>query len=262
MATSVLPPGRPVDTGYLEELGKQAAQLSAVNGISLTEAAVRTLGTEKLSAEQVRRAVEHCNTVAVNQKFASLTGQSRIVHIDGGPADPVQVLEGLKSASAPTMVQIEALEYAGPPSYEKRASALPAYASDPNFGDLRDKLSAAHDELSSRMDASSFAMEEALDRLKAASRSAALDGASLVELYSAWATVQPHMAKVAAAQLKSELPWGQKVAGRRISANSPVMTRFAEFAKVAAQYHHESQARMSVERDLTRVSNHLRRTAS
>lgn len=261
MPTSDRPHGRPVDSGRLEELGKQAARLADVSGISLTEAAVRTLGAEKLGAAQVRRVVEHCNTHAVNQKYAALNGNSRIVHIDGGPADPEQVLRGLKVSSVP-VVRVEALEYAAPPSYTKQASALPAVALSPDLAGLRDKLAAAQEELASRAEGSNFAMEEALDRLKLAAAQAVRDGASLAELYAAWAACDGVMAKVAVAQLRDTLGWGTKVAGRSIDPTHAVVRRFTEFAKTASQYHQESCARRDVETQLARVETHLRRTLS
>lgn len=259
MATSDKPHGRPVDSGRLEELGKQASRLSEVSGISLTEAARQTLAKEKLSAAQVRRVVEHCNTTAVNSKFAATMGLS-VCHIDGGPADPEQVLEGLKFASE-SFVQIEAFEYSAPPMHEKRASAVSSLVPSVNLAELRDKLAAAHEELSSMADASSWQLSEAFEALQGAVKLAVRDGAHVAELYTAWAGIDPVMAKVAAAKFRDVHGWGTKVAGRRIVGEHPVLRSFEAFAKIATSYHQQASARKDVEAELARVDAHLRRAS-
>jgi hypothetical protein len=263
MATSDKPTGRPVDAARLEDLGKQAAKLAAVNGLSLTEAAVQVLNTEKLSAAQVRRAVEQCNTYAVNGKFASLSGVDRIVHIDGGPADPEQVLACLKLSAAPRGAHINALEYTIPPSREKSASATSSVklAAAEDLSDLRDKLAAAHEELDGMAEASSWRMEDALDLLRGAVKTAVLEGAYVAELYAAWAPVSPTMAKVAAAQFRNEYGWGHRVEGRAIASDHPVMQHFEAFAKCADTYYMHTTARKDVEGQLARVESHLRRAS-
>lgn len=262
MATSDKPTGRPVDAARLEDLGKQAAKLAAVNGLSLTEAAAQVLSTEKLSAAQVRRAVEQCNTHAVNGKFASLSGVDRIVHIDGGPADPEQVLARLKLSSAPRASYIDALEYTVPPIREKHAVASSVkLAATQDLGDLRDKLAAAHEELDGMAEASAWRMEDALGVLRGAVKTAVLEGAHVAELYAAWAPLHPVMAKVAAAQFRNEHGWGHRVEGRAISPDHPVMQYFETFAKCAETYYTHTTARKDVEGQLARVEAHLRRAS-
>lgn len=261
MATSDKPTGRPVDAARLEDLGKQAAKLASVSGLSLTEAVAQVLSTEKLSAAQVRRAVEQCNTHAVNGKFASLSGQDRIVHIDGGPADPEQVLARLKLSSAPNAAHIEALEYTLPPIREKRATSSVKLAAAEDLNDLRDKLAAAHAELNDMAEASSWRMEDSLDLLRTSVKTAVLEGAYVAELYAAWAPVHPTMAKVAAAQFRNEHGWGHRVEGRAISPDHPVMQHFEAFAKHAETYYTHTTARKDVEGQLARVEAHLRRAS-
>lgn len=252
-----------VDPGALEGLGKSAARLSETSGLSLTEAVVRKIASMCLSSEQVRRVVEACNIEAVNRKYAALEGPNRIVHIDGGPADPVQVLQSVKTASASTpIMHIEALDYTLPPLAEKRASAYLPPVVAPNVVELRDKLASAHDEVSQRLEASSFRMEEALDTLKVAAHTAALEGATLAELYTAWAKHSEILAKVASAQLAKEISWGQVFSGREIAGDHKVVHAFKDFAKYAQRFYQESKARMDIETQLSRIDTHLRERAS
>ncbi len=251
-----------VDPVALAELGKTAARLSDTSGLSLTEAVVRTIGSQKLSAEQVRRVVEHCNVEAVNRKFASISGVDRITHIDGGPADPSQVLAQLKVASAPRVTSIDALEYTIP---EKVASVRPLanlQVPAPNLGELRDKLAAAADEIVSRTDASSFRMESALQALRSHVKTAALEGATGGELCDAWLHVGPApLVKLAQRLLRDVFPAGEKVAGRRLDPSHPVVALFGEFAKLAERHHVETLARQELEMQLGRVDTFIRRSS-
>ena len=164
------------------------------------------------------------------------------------------------STRIPTRIQ--ALEYSLPPGVdgEKRSSALPTHIPAANLTELRDKLAAAHDDLTQKAEASSFLMEEALESLKLAARSAALEGASLAELYTAWAGHSEVLAKVAAAQLKGSIPWGS--ADRGINPDHKVMSTFRDFAKFAQRFYQERSATLGLEEQLTRVERALRRSAS
>lgn len=260
MTTVKQPYGRQVAASALEELGKQASRLATTSGLSLTEAAVRTLGREKLNSEQVRRVVEFCNIDAVNQKYASLRGQDRIVDIAGGPADPAEVIQQLKAASAPQDVRVEALEYSVPPSQgEKRSSAVFQKVAAHSLPDLRDKLAAAHEQLVEQVDVARFAMEQAYAEARGAVKSAALQGLTMSELQLAWTRRAPGLAKVASAGL--ELDWGDPASSRRISDDHPVMQYFGAFVKSAERYSQATSARKEVETQLARVDTHLRGVA-
>jgi hypothetical protein len=252
--------GRSVSASELEAFGKTAARLSETSGLSLTEAAVRTLEHESLNAEQIRRVVEHCNINAVNSKFASMKGD-RIVHIEGGPADPVTVIDALSASASAPGAHIMALEYSAAPSHEKRAHALP-FAPAVDLHGLQTKLAGAHDELVDMCAGIEFRMETKFDELAARAKSAAHDGASLADLAAAWSSIDPQMAKVATLQLVKEIPWGEKRAGLRVSANHPVMAAFESFAKVASEFHRAAEARRNVEGELAKVAGFLGRRVS
>jgi hypothetical protein len=252
-----------VDPSVLEELGKSAARLGETSRISLTEAVVQKIASRQLTSEQVRRVVEACNIEAVNRKYASMSGSNRIVHIDGGPADPVQVLQSVKAASLPAPTRIEAFEYGTAPVTEKRASLSAAPAVPvPSLPELRDKLAAAHAEVTSQFEASSFLMEESLGVLKEAAYTAHLEGATLAELCAAWSSHSEVLAKVAARQLQGTIPWGKTAADRSINPDHRAVSAFRDFAKYAQRFYQESKARMDIEEQLRRVETHLRRTSS
>jgi hypothetical protein len=253
--------GRNVSSSDLETLGKTAARLSETSGLSLTEAAVRTLEPEGLNAEQIRRVVEHANISAVNSKFASLRGESRIVHIDGGPADPVTVIDALHATASAPHAQLAAIEYSAAPSYEKRAQTMrpPANSELPQ---LRRKLASAHDELVDLCGGVEFRMEMKFAELRDSALRAAREGASLCDLVTAWDRIDPRMAKVAAQQLKNDICWGVKTAGLSVSSEHPAVENFVKFATVAIEFHHAVEARRNVEAKLAQVTGFLGQHAS
>lgn len=254
--------GRHLSASDFEALGKTAARLSHTSGISLTEAAVRTLEPEGLNAEQIRRCVEQANVAAVNEKFASLSGVDRIVHIDGGPADPATVIDALHAhaASAPG-ARLMATEYAMAPSYTKVATRVAARP-PPDLPGLQRKLASSHDELMDMCNGIEFRMEMKFAELEDSAKRAVREGATLCDLASAWSEVDPVLAKVAAQRLGTQLRWGTKTAGVRVSAEHPVMVRFGEFQKVAAEYARAVEARRETETQLAKVAGFLARTVS
>ena len=239
--------------GELEALGKTAARLSETSGLSLTEASVRALEGQDLNAEQIRRVVEHANINAVNSKFAALRGGDRIVHIDGGPADPITVIDALNATASAPGAKLAALEYSAAPFYEKRTHV--AYEETPvDLPQLHHKLASAHDELVDMTTGIEFRMEEKCAELTDQALRASREGASLCDLVTCWMGVDPIMAKVAARQLAGQIRWGEKTAGRRISLQHPVNESFRAFAKVASEFHRASEARRVVEAELAQVS--------
>lgn len=251
--------GRSVSASELEAFGKTAARLSDTSGLSLTEAMVRTLEHESLNADQIRRAVEFCNITAVNSKYASMR-DDRIVHIHGGPADPVAVIDALHATASAPSARLMALEYSAAPEYEKRSHALPRPA--PDLRALHEKLSHAHDELVDMSAGVEFRMEMRFDELREAAKSAAREGASLCDLTTAWARHHPAMAKVAASQLRPEIPWGVKTASRSVNVEHPAMRKFASFAEAATELHRIGMARQKVEAELAEVAGFLARQVS
>lgn len=263
--TKGLTPSRAVDPSHLETLGKSAARMADSGDVSLTEAVVMTIGREKLNSEQVRRVVEYANTEAFNRKFASTSGSMRAVHINGGPADPVQVLQSLNDAARPREVTIDSLEYSMPPDMGKTSSAVLS-ALDRTvagvMGDvhgLRHQLTAAHDELTQSTEAIKSAMNEALVDLAGFVKSASAQGAAPVEIYAAWKAREEELAKVAFDRTRSFMRDSNvKVAGRTLNPAHPVIRGFEDFVKAAHSYAAHREALLGIEKELLKVSTWLR----
>lgn len=115
---------RPVSGEHLEVLGKKAASDFCEGKVaSLHEALIDTLRDERLSPEQVKRVVEFCNGDAYLQEFRKLAAH-RVVHFDGGPADPAQVLQDLNDGGGGSVYDRGTLDYSrSPRDVHKEASA-------------------------------------------------------------------------------------------------------------------------------------------
>lgn len=255
---------RSVDPGHLDGLGKQAARLAETSDCTLNEAVVHTIGHEKLNSEQVRRVVEIANVEAFHRKYASLDPQSRVVHLDGGPADVAQVLQSLNGAARPREQMIESLDYDMAP--EAKVSSIDfAPTTDRTvagvIGDvlrLQSKLAAAHEEVVTSAEASEFAMNEALLQLADTAKWAGLQGAAPQEVFEAWHRVNPELAKIAFARLSRFIPASnEKVASRSINPDHAVVRDFERFAKHAQEYGTQIAARQRVEAEVLRVNQWL-----
>lgn len=260
--------GRPVDPQSLEAMGKQAAHMSESSGLSMTDAVVQTIGHVKLNSEQIRRVVEYANVEVFNRKFAALTGSVRAVHIDGGPADPVQVMQYLNDAARPREVIVDSLEYSMPPDLVKSAS-MGAFDTAPErtragaMGEvhsLRSKLAAAHDELIQNVEAAKERVAYSFDYLVEEVKSASAGGATPAEILSAWTRVHPELAKLAYARLSGVMrPENEKIAGRSLNPASKIVTVFADFVKESRSAEAHTHALRNVETELSKVSTWLRR---
>jgi len=260
--------GRPVDPTSLEALGKQAAHVSETSGLNMTDAVVQTVGHVKLNSQQVRRVVEFANIEMFNRKFASISGSSRSVHIDGGPADPVEVMQTLNDAARPREVVMDSLEYSMPPSFSKHSSAedFGFVAERTRTGalgevySLRSKLSAAHDELIQNVEASKGRVAEAYDDLVEAVKSASAAGAAPEELFWAWSAVHPELAKTIYTKLASAMRTeNTKVAGRRLNPETRVVSLFTDLTKHASSAAAHAAALKAVEAELNKVSVWLKK---
>ncbi len=266
--------GRSVDPSLLEQLGKQAAASYGAEPMgSLTDAVVQTISHYSLNSEQIRRVVEAANTEAYNSKFASTSGVMRAVRFDGGPADVTEVMEKLNAAARPKEVMLDSIDYAVAPymGQQKQSSAVGFELAMlrtragvmGNITALQSKLSSAHDEIVQGREAACGMMNEAMERLAHAVKTASLDGATPEELYQAWFAVDPELAKLAVSKTKSLMRRdNEKVAGRRIRADASVVSEFAEFAKQARLYVSHTTASREMETELARIADWLRKQSS
>lgn len=260
--------GRSVDPQSLEAMGKQAARAAETAGISMTDAVVQTIGHVKLNSEQVRRVVEYANIEMFNRKFAAMSGYVRAVHIDGGPADPVQVMQNLNDAARPREVIVDSMEYSMPPDLVKSSGAMhfdfvPERTRAGALGEvyaLQSKLSSAHDELVQNFEASKERLSEAFTRLIDHVKSASAGGATPEEIYAAWHRVHPELAKIAYDKLKVAMRSdNEKVAGRMINPDAKVVSIFRDFVKESLSTEAHTHALRNVEAELSKVSSWLRK---
>lgn len=259
--------GSNMDPGHLETLGKRAAALSESGELSLTDAVVQTIGKTKLNAEQVKRVVEFANQTAFDRKYASLDASMRVVHINGGPADPVQVLQDLNDGARPEHTVMQNLDYVLPPSGSKTSSldfGL-GQVSEEDSGlrgrtiaqiqQLRSKLSAAHEELTLLEGSNRLQMTEALRQLQQDVHTAVKTaGLCREDLMAAWAGVDSELISTAlgAMGLLPQRPPGTKVA-QRVNPAHPVVSGYKSFVRFAKKYAQATMARKDVEMQLVKV---------
>lgn len=259
--------GVSIDPGRLETLGKSAAALSESGAMSLTRAVVRTIGKTKLNAEQVRRVVEFANQTAFERKYASMDPSMRVVDIEGGPADPVRVLQDLNDGARPSHTVLRNNDYMLPPSGEKTSSfdfGLGPISEDRSalrgrtLGQVRAlkaKLSSAHEELGLLEGSNRFQMTQALRQLQSdVCLAVKTAGLTREDLIGTWVQVNPDLVGSALDSMGA-LPVrgaGVKVA-QRINPAHPVVTGYESFVHFAQKYAQATMARKDLERQLVQV---------
>lgn len=256
--------GGKVNADQLEELGKIAARLFSSSNLSLNDSVVEAVGHVKLNAEQVRRVVEFANVTAFNTKFSSLQGPMRAVGIDGGPADPVQVLQMLNKCAHPQGEVLENMDYSMSPSVETaKISSVQApfrtrSGTISEIMGLHQKLSAAHADITASMDAASYAMNEALLGSVEQAKRASREGATPADIFLAWHGVSPSLAKVAFSRTGMDMRDGTKVASTRsLNPEHGVVQAFSAFVKAASAYSNHVSACQNVEQQLRQVGEWL-----
>lgn len=258
-----------IDPTHLASLGKQAAALANNAGISLTDAVVQTVSTEKLAAEHIRRITEHANLEAFNQKYASLTPDARVVDIQGGPADPDAVWRSYRTQTEPKALVIDTLEYASPPVPSAKTAAAKVVDPDlflpsrtpagvrQDIYNLESKLASSLEEAIAGREAAEYRMSEALEKLAATAEGAGRAGATAEEVATAWSRVSPELAALVFPKVASCFEGNQKVAGRYIRPESQVVKDFELFAKHAASVQAHIQEVQAFEVELQNVKSWL-----
>lgn len=262
---SFFPPSgvQPVDSGHLDYLGKQAAALAESGSLNLTDAVVRTIAKEKLSAEQVRRVVEFANTEAFNQKFSSLDPSNRVVDIEGGPADPERVIQALNDQARPQTMTLQSLDYDLPPGTK--------VSHDVDFGlepvsrtregvmqdviNLKSKLSTAHEEVVQSVESARFQLVNALKDLQSEVKTASLNGLHREDLIQAWSAVAPELVETALERMPSLPSRGNVKVAHRINPAHPVVQKYQEFVKLSGYFATCVGARQNLERRLVEVDD-------
>lgn len=258
--------GSPVDPGVLETLGKEAAALANTSGLGMNEAVVQAIGKTKLNSEQVRRVVEFANHEAFHQKYSALDPRMRAVDIDGGPADPVQVLQDLNNGARPQSMQIDAFEYTATPKTagttmdfglgvvaEERMTKTAALS---DLLVLKEKLATAHEQLIGDSGSQKMQMQDSFQDLIDTIGQAKRAGLCAEDVRDAWASINPKLAEIASVRAALPSRGSIKVA-QHINPLHPVITKFAEFARYAEAYAVADTARRDVESQLVRVNTFL-----
>lgn len=245
-------------------LGKTAAHVAETSGMALTDAVVRSVGMTKLNEQQVRRVVEAANHEAFHRKFASMDPTMRVVELDGGPADPNAVIERLALAAMPAKVAAASSDYRIGPKYAHAftsavAGEMTKEAAMQPVLKLASQLRASHDELSGNLAARQAYVETAVQKLAYATKQAVSMGAYYEDLEPCWGAINPKLATEMLSVLNPpSVPPGVKLAGRRISDDSDVLTAFAAFSKVASEYEVACEAVHAIEQELVKVDYFLR----
>lgn len=183
----------------LEVLGKTASA-KYLNGEckTLTEAVTQTVKKASLSPEQVKRVVEFANTDAFLHEFRKEGAGHRVVEFEGGPADPSDILKDLNDGGGGTVFDRGTLDYHAPPADTKIASAHAEAGLDQMFEvkeaalpfseplgdamDMRDKLAAGVDHLTSELIGLEGMYEDLCDRVYFQVKQASLNGSGLGDI--------------------------------------------------------------------------------
>jgi len=246
-------------------LGKTAAKQAEASGIPLTDAVVRSAGMTKLNSEQVRRIVEAANHEAFDRKFASMSSDMRVVELNGGPANPEDVIERLNAAALPTKVaQMNTNDYLLSPSYPPPVVAhdVPgmkvAEAVQP-VKDLAEKLATATAELKGIAAAREVDLHNALLKIASVARVAVSSGAYHEDFARAWGVASPKIARELLPHLRlPRAPEHVKVASRVFSDDAEVVTVFAEVVKCAEAYETAQLAAEELAEELNKTTTFLR----
>jgi len=195
---------RPVSGEHLEVLGKKASALwSSGSAKTLSEAVVETVKKAGLSPEQVKRVIEFANTDAYLTEFKK-EGSHRVVHFEGGPASPSDVLKDLNDGGGGSVFDRGTGDYKQPPSVKTASSDEALFealkTASVGFPDanpyeevmtLRDKLASSFDNLTAEISGLETLYADLADRVYSGVKQAALQGLSLGEIVQAWSTAVP-----------------------------------------------------------------------
>lgn len=285
METSTsIPPER------LRLLGKQAAALHLNRGTPMSEAVFNVLGTERgLGPEHVRRVVEFANNDAFQGKFDQENGDHRVINIDGGPADPAEVLKELNMGATPATTRPPATfgdlfdEDFVPGSdgamdlfdTEKEASVATDMPSASPYGDmvrLRDHLVTAREGALSQLTSAELVYESVADRLYKEAKQLVMSGQSPAEVSLAIVAAGGEgssMVKEALAHISNKMeledirmpivprPISKLAAAKMVNVRHPLIVAFGDFSKAAsARYNLAEQVEMFGEQ-LGRVNRAL-----
>jgi len=213
---------KPVSGEHLEVLGKKAAACWSSGAVTtLNQAVVDTVKHAGLSPEQVRRVIEFANTEAYLTEFKK-EGAHRVVSFPGGPANPSEILKDLNDGGGGSVFDRGTGDYKQPPRavktasrssdalektasvgvetdivddfFQKLSSGSAGYPEADPYGDvieLKDKLAAEYDNLTSEISGLETIYADLADRVYSGVKQAALSGRTLGEVVQVWSGAVP-----------------------------------------------------------------------
>jgi hypothetical protein len=276
---------RPVDPGKLQLLGKQAAALYSDARTPLTQAVLSVIGSEDLGPEHARRVCEFANQEAFQREWEK-GGSVRNVEFEGGPADPAVVLRELNDGARPETIRVS--DYDSPPTklaradrrveeeiFGKYASIMrpPAPRGVTDLHHLRTTINGAQEHLISKLSSVQVAHETLARELGDEVCKAVMEGSSLSKIACAWSHFSgdklgfKEALDVSTARMRERRVPGwnaepEKLAsedvGRIPNPEHPLISRFIEFTKVAAQLRILKGAAESLQKQLAPVDREIR----
>lgn len=284
---------RPVSGEELETYGKHAASLYGRGDCgTLNDAVVETVKSAGLAPEQVRRVVEFANTHAFLTEFKKEGVASKYVVFDGGPAEFNTVLQDLNDGGGGTVFDRGTLDYSHTPNVKtssvrgmqktaaandeadailaeafavgEKAPPLPYANPLSDVYDMRDKLSAARDDHTSKISELEVDLLAVSEELYQNVKQAALDATSLGAVVSAWYAAlspEPELVKAAFALIGPRLvdegvfhSWDalgasiEKTAEARLVVNDqhPIIACFDAYSDIVTKLAHLRGARQEM----------------
>lgn len=257
---------RPMDPGKLQLLGKQAAALHSDGGTPLTEAVLSVIGHEDVGPEHARRICEFANQEAFQREWEK-GGSVRNVEFEGGPADPAVVLRELNDGARPEAIRVS--DYDEPPTKLARADRrveeeiFGKYAGVmapmmvprglPDLHRMRQTISGAQEHFMSKISGVEVTKMTLARELGDEVCKAVMEGDSLYKIANAWSRfgadkrdfqealdvsiTRMRERRVPGWDVEAEkLAGEQETVGKIPNPAHPLISRFIEFTKVAAQY--------------------------
>lgn len=259
----------------LKNLGKEASDFHTSFGMPLTEAVVNVLEDNRnLTNEQIKRVVEFANNEAFSREFKRRADGNKLFSFEGGPADPVRVLELTKGSRGDVMKTssyirgIDSLNLFDDKSlgdgFEKSASA----DTNPST-EVRDYHTIKHavDRIEHELGTAGQRYERAISDLCKEAESLIRSGSQVPDIAEAIYQMSPNddMTKLALKHLSdrlSHVPVEKTASKKRdlnvVNVNHPLCKAFESMAKEAVDYYSKAGARDELRGTLERADTYLK----
>jgi hypothetical protein len=280
---------------YLEVLGKKAAaDWTAGEHKTLTDAVVTTVKQAQLSPEQVKRVAEFANTAAYLEAFKKEGATHHVVDFPGGPADPAVILQDLNDGGGGSVFDRGTGDYDAPPKTASIESDVAERELGAIFGadlktelpyanphseviELKDKLAGAEDHLQTQLDGLEVMYADLGDRVYHQVKQAALSDVSLGDVMQAWSTVAPSADHIKVAfslitprllrdgvfhTLEAAVASVDKTASARVvNTEHPLIVEFEEFCTVLSKLAETRGAQRELRQHAAHLDHYLKQAS-